>query len=228
MTAGDARERVLAAPGADGWRFDPAALLRAVNALAGSDTAHALGVLRDGAAELATRAAGPEPPLSGPVLVALALFEADDAAASLPAPPFGAPDLPLPPPGPGLERLPLVLERQVPFLLVGGYRAGGAADVPGWLERCAAGAHPRRAALAPERSPIEAIDALTTGARWEELIPAAHRPRVLAMLRAQALRAAGEPFGGTELALADADRWDDAARSTRGARWKADEERFAP
>jgi hypothetical protein len=215
----DAQERVLAAPGANGWSFDPAALVRAVNALAGSDSGEALGTLRDAAEQ----AAG-DPPQSGVVLVALALFVADEP---LPAPPFGAPDLPLPPPGPGLERLPLVLEAQLPFLLVGGYRMAGAANVAGWLERCAAAAHPREAPLAPERSPADAVDALTSSPRWAELVPEPHRPRVLAMLRAQALRAAGESPAEADMALADGERWEAAASRTRTLRWDAAQGRFA-
>jgi len=213
----DALERVLAAPGADGWSFDPAALLRAVNALAGSDSGDALAVLRDAAEQ----AAG-EPPQSGVVLVALALFEPD--AGALPSPPFGAPDLPLPPPGPGLERLPLVLEAQVPFLLVGGYRMAGAADVAGWLERAAAGAHPRAKPLAPAKSPADAVDALTS--RFPELVPEPHRPRVLAMLRAQALRAAGESPAEADMGLAGDERWEAVAQRARMVLWDAAEDRF--
>ena len=218
MTGADrARERVLAAPGADGWHFDPVPLVQAVNALAGRDEAEVLDVLRDCARGEA----------SGVVLVALALFEPDDAPA-LPAPSFGAPDLPLPEPGPGLERLPLVFEAELPFLVVGGYRVGGAPDVLGWLDRCAAVAHPRSAALAPSQSPVDAVEALTSSARWAELIPPDYRPRVLAMVRAQALRAAGEPPAGTEMALAEEPQWEDAARRLRAVRWDAAEERFTP
>ena len=223
MTGADlARERVPAAPGADGWSFDPVPLLRAVNALAGRAGAEALDVLRD--------CARADPGSTGVVLVALALFEPDDPAAGLPAPPFGAPDLPLPPPGPGLERLPLVLEAQVPFLLVGGYRVGGAADVVGWLERCAGAAQPRTAPLAPSQSPVDAVEALTSSARWAELVPPDYRPRVLAMLRAQALRAAGETPADADMSLAEAERWEEAARHVRAAslRWDAAEDRFAP
>ena len=223
MTGADlARERVPAAPGADGWSFDPVPLLRAVNALAGRARAEALDVLRD--------CARAQPGHTGVVLVALALFEPGDPAAGLPAPPFGAPDLPLPPPGPGLERLPLVLEAQVPFLLVGGYRVGGAADVAGWLERCAGVAQPRAAPLAPSQSPVDAVDAFTSSARWAELVPPDYRPRVLAMLRAQALRAAGETPADFDMSLAEAKPWDEAARHVRAAslRWDAAEDRFAP
>lgn len=223
MTGADlARERVAAAPDADGWSFDPVPLLRAVNALAGRSGAEALDVLRE--------AARADPASTGVVLVALALFEPDDPAAGLPAPPFGAPDLPLPPPGPGLERLPLVLEAQVPFLVVGGYRVGGAADVVGWLERCAGAAQPRTAPLAPSLSPVDAVEEFTSSARWAELVPPDYRPRVLAMLRAQALRAAGDTPAEADMSLADAEPWDAAARRVRASalRWDAAGDRFAP
>ena len=186
-----ARERVLAAPPADGLRFDPVLLVRAVNALAGSETRDALAVLKDCASALAARGGEPAPPASGVVLLALALFVPDAPGAPLPAPSFGAPDVPLPPPSPELPRLPLVLEAQLPFLLAGGYEIGGAFDIAG-LDRCVAAAHPRAAPLAPERSPASAADALTTGPLWARLVPPEHRARVEAMVRGQALRAAGD------------------------------------
>ena len=100
----------------------------------------------------------------------------------------------------------------------------------GWLERCAGAAQPRTAPLAPSLSPVDAVDALTSSARWAELVPPDYRPRVLAMLRAQALRAAGETPADADMSLAEAERWEEAARRVRAAslRWDAAEDRFAP
>ena len=217
-----ARERVPAAPGADGWSFDPVPLLRAVNALAGRAGAEALDVLRESARAdpgstgvvLARRALRTRRPRRR-VARARTVRRTRSAAATA---------------GPGLERLPLVLEAQVPFLLVGGYRVGGAAG----CRRLARALRERRAAedrtCSRRRYRRWTRSTRSPRAPAGRAGPADYRPRVLAMLRAQALRAAGETPAEADMSLAEAERWDEAAWWVRAAslRWDAAEDRFAP
>ena len=225
----EARCQLLNAPIADGWRFDPVALIAGVNSLVGLDESSAVELLGD------TLAPGIDATRVG--LVARLLFEPDSGAEPLPAPPFGRPDMPLPAADRASPFLPLLFSADVPFLLVGGYLGGGAVDLAGWLERCAVAGTVRDESLRPGRSPVDAVDALTSSERWADLVMPGHRSRASAMVRGQALRAAGaapEEAGRiAEALLGDSaaeseQRWLDEAEQVQGRdlRWDEHEQRF--
>ena len=188
---GHERELVQQAPLADGWRFDPSALLRAVNVLAGWDAAAVLELLEECLSNLerTPRTTTQVTDASGLALVARLVFPSRDASHPLPAPALGQPDLAAPADLTTWPFFPLSPVDDLPFLVVGGYRAGGALDLRGWFARCAELGEVRRQPLIPRSSPVDAAEALIATPQWQILVPQARRPRYMAMIRGQALRA---------------------------------------
>ena len=235
---GHERELVQQAPLADGWRFDPSALLRAVNVLAGWDAAVVLELLEECLSNLerTPRTTTQVTDASGLALVARLVFPSRDASHPLPAPALGQSDLAAPADQTTWPFFPLSPVDDLPFLVVGGYRAGGALDLRGWFARCAELGEVRRQPLIPRSSPVDGADALIATPQWQILVPQARRHRYVAMIRSQALRAsapAGIPEEAT-VTLANRDPteaerlWHGYAKAVRSLalRWDAPTGRF--
>lgn len=236
---GRERELILRAPPADGWRFDPSALLRAVNVLVGRDAARVLTLLDECLSELSRpeRTAAHVTDASGVALLARLVFVSRDGSQPLPPPALGQPDIAPPAHETTWPFFPLAPVNDLPFLLVGGYRVGGALNLGGWLARCAGVGEVRRDPLIPRSSPVDAADTLIASPKWRLLVPETRRPRYIAMIRGQALRAAAPAVGipeeaGETLATRDPAEaeilWNDyaAAVRSRALRWDAATGRF--
>jgi hypothetical protein len=134
-------------------------------------------------------------------LVARLMFLPDEGGPPLPALSLGRPDVPLPAPDADFPFLPLVLVGDLPFLCVGGYRVGGAFNLEGWFRQVATAGVLRCDPLVPDRSPVDAVDALITDARWQRLTSDPYRSRLENMVRAQSLRAARPAYSVPEHTL---------------------------
>lgn len=223
------------APPLLGWRFNPAAFVRAVNTLVGLGESKAIEALRLSAVELRH-----DPDafarLGGLVLLARLLWSPGrDGNREMLS--FGQPDLDLPPPDAVWPLTPLVLWRDLPFLLVGGYRVGAAtAGLEEVLQRLAE-AHWNGRRLAPGGNPLDAPAELIASPEFSSRIPTPHQPRVRAMVTAQALYALADAL---PVSAADLRQLESAAPETVGgvaalyreraeacgARWSEKAQRF--
>lgn len=172
-----------ALPGFRGFDFGPLPLLKAVNFLRVLGLEESLALL-DSCCQSAGTAA---PCAENVLLIARLLFEPKDPYIRPPAVNYGQPDIGLPA-DPDLAPLfPIHLVRDCPFLLVGGYRAGGEATQPSqYLSWCAREAAIRAEPLAPNPDVLGSVDLLVGSNAWKEMsVETWH----VAMLRSQALRA---------------------------------------
>lgn len=213
----DVAERVRALSGFDGWSFDPAALVRAVNALA-SPGEDAVAVLRSIARDEHGR--------EGALLAARALYVAPRGETP-PALEIGRPE-PGPPARPGdFPLFPLHVEGDLPLLLVAGYVMGGEWSPGPYLDWCERAGEPRAGRLVPRADPLAAADAVVASPAWERL---GAIPEHAAMVRMQALRALGDAYGVVRPALDDGrgERWARHRRALAGApvEWDAAGERY--
>jgi hypothetical protein len=183
-----------ATPPANGWRFDPVAYTRALNALVGRGTEEATSVLL----ACATDRSCPAGPAELAIL-ARGLFVPHAGDAPLPPPSLGRPDIDLPAADGTWPLLPLVIIDGLSFLCVGGHRVGGAMDFEGWLRRCAALGQVRSEPLSPASTPVDTADTLIQDPLWLGLLSERDQPRVISMVRVQALLATRPDY-----ALADA------------------------
>lgn len=183
----DALAAIHHSPRIDGHSFDPAALLRAADALRplGKDTA--LAVLR-AYGELARTHRGRDDLDEQRIfLIVRVLCDPVDLAVLQPALAIGAPDVQLPAGFTAWPRFPLVEQDGVPFLVVSGYALAGKAESPDvHLDDCRdhGQLRPRPAGHAEFAA---AAEALIASAAWRE---AMHGGDAAAMVRAQAARAA--------------------------------------
>jgi hypothetical protein len=111
-----------ASPGLDGREFDPGALIAAVNALQPLGKDRALAVLTEYLRTVPRDDTAAREPV---FLILRALFEAPADPGYHPPMRVGAPSPAAPADPKQIPRFPLVIERDVPFLLVTGYVLGG-------------------------------------------------------------------------------------------------------
>jgi hypothetical protein len=169
--------------GFSGHRHDPAALIRAVNHLREFGRNQTLALLQ----ELAdSTPPGPESAL----LVARVLFPRSSSGAPPPELRLGAPDM-----GPPLDPadfplFPVAVHREIPFVLVGGYRLGGEWDPATYLDWVRREGLILDRPLIPTLDPLEAVEELIASEAWRRLNP---DPAHDAMLREQARRASRPP-----------------------------------
>jgi hypothetical protein len=177
-------EVISSLPGFNGFHFNPAQLVKVVNTLRQLGDERALSILANSALETGGH--------SGNVLlVARVLFVSRDDAGAPPRLEMGQPDL-AEPSDSQLPMFPVCLRRDVPFILVGGYLAGGEALPPSvYLEWCRSEGKIRPQALVPADNPLAAVDELLDSELWKSLKP---KERHFAMLRLQALRAVAHLF----------------------------------
>jgi hypothetical protein len=187
-------------PRLDGRVFDPAALVSAVNSLYAQGEERGAAVVR-GWARMVDHCAAPDQNGSTAFerlhLVIRLMWRPDPPHQAWPIIPMGRPDISLPPPDTQWPMSPLVVSDEWPFLLVGGYRVGGAlsAALP-TIERLLDMAHWGGRPLCPLQDAVAAADMLVASVPWQSRIPSFQREMVELMVREQARRAmvgAGSP-----------------------------------
>lgn len=181
------------APAINGWTFNPAALVRAVNGLLPLGKERALDVLRKYFA-VATANSDRREQLDLDeqriFLVLRLLFICGQGEHCLPPLLIGAPDVEPPPGDDTWPLFPLAVVDDIPFLLTSGFgfMFGGAAQssvehIDYYAKYCELRDHP----LEPKTSPLVAVESLVASGGWQKMVSAeaeGHR----AMLSRQALR----------------------------------------
>jgi len=182
------------APGIDGFNFNPVALICAVNGLWPAGPDRALAAARAyNALSTADPNRGQQYGLDEQriFLVLRLLFVRKDGDPVMPPLQIGAPDVPVPQDRAAWPLFPLAVAAQIPFLVAGGYMLGGMAQNPAdHIDYCAQNCRLRDAPLAPEASPVGAVESLLATWPWANLAPDADaRQRLTGMLHQQAIRA---------------------------------------
>jgi len=180
----------------DAWRFDPAAVVAAVNLVVRAGP-QAKPFLR----ERITEAANLEEAMSATIAARIALA---------PVPVHGIADT-FRPDAPALPHHPFVLSQDLPFLPTSALEAGGAAFSPADLvEACFRQGKLRPTPLEPGPS-VEAALSLLASEAWAALIAPEAMPRASRMVRWQAVRATGRTdlLAGFEPAIATASRFEE-------------------
>lgn len=176
-----------------GWEFNPAALLWVVNSLQARGVDEATGMVLAQAIAIDRAEQSVEDgyaALGRLYLVARLLWCPAPPHRAWPVLQLGRPDVDLPPPDALWPLLPVVLSQDVPFLLVGGYKAGGALlAAHESIKILLAMAQWRSQLLLPQSSPMAAMQNLVASQLWGKRIPKAQRGLVEALLQAQARRA---------------------------------------
>jgi hypothetical protein len=172
-------DALAALAGFSGHRHDPAALIRAVNHLRGLGKEQAIAALRG-------LLASPPPSPESAVLAARVLFPRNAAGAPPPELGLGAPDLGPPPDPATFPLFPVALHRDIPFVLIGGYRVGGEWDPAPYLDWIRREGVMLDRPLTLPRDPLAAAEELIASKAWHSLNP---DPAHDAMLREQARRA---------------------------------------
>jgi hypothetical protein len=187
-------------PALDGGKFNPAALISVVNDLYAQGEMQGTAVVR-GWARGADQ--GTDSEQDGTVaigrlhLIIRLLWSPAPPHHSWPMLQMGRPDVDLPPPDTNWPLSPLVVSDDWPFLLVGGYRVGGAlAAATPTTERLLEMARWRDSPLNPKSEPLAAADVLIHSVPWQTHISTPQREQVERMVRDQAERAmAGTTVG---------------------------------
>lgn len=171
-------------PGFLGLRFNPRVLIEAVNHLQGMGKDKSLKTLQAYYA-IAQQAAEDNNP-ENVLLVARVLFVHKDGQEVLPRLLLGQPDLEEPEDPTLLPLFPLCIHRDIPFLLICGYRIGGEGQPPiEYVEWCARECEIRSTPLIPANDPLASVDEFLESEAWRMLNPDDWQFR---MLRLQALR----------------------------------------
>jgi hypothetical protein len=159
-----------------GLSFNPRPLIQVVNRL------HGRG--REGALEFLYERSGSGGAQAENVLLAARLLFEPSPGKALPPLELGKPDLE----DPGKFPLfPLVLYRDIPFLLITGYILGGQLRPPtAYLETCEREAIFRLAPLRPDDDPLRSVNEFLSSDRWKNARPEPWRD---SMLRLQVLAA---------------------------------------
>jgi hypothetical protein len=178
--------------GIDGLCFNPTPLIRAVNELLRFERTRIRTILRRHV-QLAREASAGDHLESDDqrlFLIERLLFQPAGDETALPPILIGVPDVS---PGQDTESwpiFPLALVDEIPFLVVGGYNLAGLPQSPlEYLEVCLDRCKQREVALAPQASPIDAVEKLLNSYRWRRLIPTASTGWYAGLLYRQALRA---------------------------------------
>jgi hypothetical protein len=177
-------------PGFLGLGFNPKTLVKGVNYLQGIDYDESIKALRNYCA-LAQQDAVENNP-ENVRLVARILFVPKDLKEELPPLLLGQPDLEEPKDRTLLPLFPIVIHRDIPFLLISGYRAGGEAR-PSWeyVDWCIRHCEIRSTPLIPNNNPLASVDEFLESGIWKELNPDYWH---YFMLRLQALRAVSNVY----------------------------------
>lgn len=126
------------------------------------------------------------------MLVAHVLFVHKDGQEVLPRLLLGQPDLEEPEDPTLLPLIPLCIHRDIPFLLIGGYRIGGEGQPSiEYVELCARDCEIRSTPLIPANDPLASVDEFLESEVWRMLNPDDWQYR---MLRLQALRAVSNMY----------------------------------
>jgi hypothetical protein len=183
---------VHSAPAINGWTFNPAALVRAVNGLLPLGKERALDVLRKYFAVIAANSDRREQlDLDDQriFLVLRLLFICGEGENHVPPLLIGAPDVEPPPGDDTWPLFPLAVVDDIPFLLTSGFgfMFGGAAQssiehIDYYAKHCELRNHP----LDPKTSPVVAVDSLVASDGWQRMVSVEEGYR--AMLYRQALR----------------------------------------
>jgi hypothetical protein len=177
-------------PGFLGLRFNPRALIEAVNYLQGIGKDKSLKTLQNYCA-IAQQAAEYNNP-ENVLLIARVLFVRKDGQEVLPRLLLGQPDLEEPEDPTIFPLFPLCIHRDIPFLLIGGYRIGGEGQPPiEYVEWCARDCEIRSAPLIPADDPLASVDEFLESEIWKRLNPDDWQYR---MLRLQALRSTSNMY----------------------------------
>lgn len=168
-----------------GWDFDPVALVRTVNWVLETPSSDRAIALRS----LTQNGNGLDRLLT--VLLLAVVIPRDERFDRL----FGRPDFELPDNDPEFPLVPLVLCDELPFLLAGGFRRGGALPAPTDLIERWTRFPWRTEALHPQSPPHDALNGFLKSDRWGRL---ANRQansqtvdRLEAILGGQVIRALG-------------------------------------
>ncbi len=122
--------------------------------------------------------------------MARVLFPGDERGSPPPDLHLGVADLGPPQDETDFPLFPVAVQRDLPFVLVGGYRAGGELDWAAYLDWCGRRGAMLERPLQPPADPLAAAEELIASEAWRRLeADEAHET----MLREQALRAAAGP-----------------------------------
>ncbi len=175
---------IRALPGFSGLRFNPRNLIHAVNYLQRIGRDKSFKALRSYCA-IAQQAAKDHNP-ENVILIARILFVRKDGQTGLPYLLIGQPDLQEPEDPTLIPMFPLFIHRDIPFLLIGGYRMGGQGRPPiEYVEWCERNCEIRSTPLSPANDPLASVDEFLGSEIWRTLNPDNWQSR---MLRLQALR----------------------------------------
>jgi hypothetical protein len=179
-------------PRLDGGEFNPAALIHAVNSLHSMGEVRGTAVVRDWAKWIDNDADTRRDGFSsiGRLHLVIRLrWRPDPPHQAWPILSLGRPDVDLPPPDSHWPLSPLVVCDDWPFLLVRGYRVGGAlAEAISIVERLLEVARWHNRPLTPGPDPLAAANKLIASAAWRSLMPIAQSERIAMMVREQAQR----------------------------------------
>jgi len=187
-------------PSLDGGKFNPAALISVVNDLHAQGEAQGTTIVQSWARGVDQ---GADSDQDG--TVAIGRLHLIIRLLWSPAPPhhfwpmlqMGRPDVNVPPPDTHWPLSPLVVSDDWPFLLVGGYRLGGAlAAATPTIQRLLEMARWRDRQLNPESEPLAAADVLIHSVPWQTHISTTQQEQVERMVREQAGRAMADSTMG--------------------------------
>lgn len=177
-------------PGFLGLSFNPKGLVKAVNYFHSIGYKKSLQALRDYCALAEQKAVENNP--ENVFLVARILFVPKDVREVMPRLLLGQPDLEEPKVPTVLPLFPLCLYRDIPFLLIGGYRIGGEGRPPSeYVEWCAHQSDIRSTPLFPNNDPLASVDEFLGSDIWTGLNPENWH---YSMLRLQALHAVSNVY----------------------------------
>lgn len=186
-------------PGFLGLSYNPTALIRVVNCLYNLGLEKSIGALVSycSIARQDMRIHKPENAL----LAARVLFVPKDSKKILPRLVLGQADIEEPGNHEVIPLYPLYIYRDLPLLLVGGYRIGGEAQPPlEYITWCEHNCVMRFSPLIPDDNPLMAVDEFLESNSWKDLKPDRWH---YWMLRTQALRAVSAVYPVSEKQTSD-------------------------
>jgi hypothetical protein len=172
----------------DGYTFDPATYLQAVNRLHNQDANLLLEYLEEYITSILNQPKMLENITRIFFLLRL-LFVPQKPGQPFPEIRVGTPDDPNPPPAKDFPIYPLLLIEDVPLLIVAGFNLGGLPQSPlEHLEFCRKECRVRPAPLHPPANPLPLADQLLSSKQWYREKEGAEASENRAILRAQLLR----------------------------------------